>query len=60
MPLVANVTAKFTPAKETKNTVKYDEIVDDKPPIIGSLYLQKYIVKQLGNPDELTVTVSVG
>ena len=34
---------KFTKAKETKNTVKFDEMPEPgTPPIIGALYLQKW------------------
>ena len=34
---------KFTKAKDTKNTVKFDEMPEvGKPPIVGALYLQKW------------------
>ena len=48
-------TVKFTIEKETKNTVKFNEVPDaGQPPIIGTLYVQKWFV---GNAKELEVTV---
>jgi hypothetical protein len=40
-------TLTFTFEKETKNTIRYQEQTDGKPPAIGSLYVQKWA---LGNP----------
>ena len=48
-------TAKFKIEKETKNTVKYNEIpAEGQPPIIGTLYVQKWFA---GNAQEIEVTV---
>ena len=48
-------TVKFTVEKETKNTVKYNEVpAEGKPPIIGTLYVQKWFA---GTEAELEVTV---
>ena len=48
-------TVKFTIEKETKNTVKFNEVPGEgQPPIIGTLYIQKWFV---GNATELEVTV---
>ena len=48
-------TVKFVIEKETKNTVKFNEVPGEgQPPIIGSLYVQKWFV---GNATELEVTV---
>jgi hypothetical protein len=48
-------TVKFKVEKETKNTVRFEEIPEEgQPPIIGSLYLQKWFV---GNATEIEVTV---
>ena len=47
----------FTLERETKNTIRYQEDSNGKPPAIGTLYLQKWL---LGDkpPKKLTVTVA--
>ena len=47
----------FTLERETKNTIRYTEDASGKPPAIGTLYVQKWL---LGNelPKTLTVTIS--
>ena len=47
----------FQRERETKNTVRYEEQVTDAPPVVGTLYLQKYALNRLGNPDGLRVTI---
>jgi len=47
----------FERERETKNTVRYEEQVMDEPPVVGNLYLQKYALNRLGNPDRLRVTI---
>ena len=48
-------TARFKVEKETKNTVKYNEVpAEGQPPIIGTLYVQKWFA---GAAQELEVTV---
>ena len=48
-------TVKFKVEKETKNTVKFEEVPEaGQPPIIGTLYLQKWFA---GNASEIEVTV---
>jgi len=47
----------FERERETKNTVRYEEQVMDEPPVVGTLYLQKYALNRLGNPDRLRVTI---
>lgn len=48
-------TVKFVIEKETKNTVKYNEVpAEGQPPIIGTLYVQKWFAGKL---TELEVTV---
>ena len=42
--------------KETKNTVRYAEVTEGKPPVIGTLYLQKWALG-LGQPKVIKVTV---
>jgi hypothetical protein len=44
-------------AKETKNTVRYEEPESDQPIVIGTLYLQKWALHRLGDPETITVTI---
>jgi hypothetical protein len=53
-------TVTFKVEKETKNTVRYEEEIGDTPPIIGTLYVQKWVLKTLGNPATLTLTLQAG
>jgi hypothetical protein len=43
--------------KETKNTVRYEEPESDHPIVIGTLYLQKWAVHRLEDPETITVTI---
>ena len=45
-------------ARETKNTVRFEEPESDQPIIIGTLYVQKWALKRLGEPETLTVTIT--
>jgi len=46
---------RFEREKETKNTVRYQEVTDQgKPPIIGTLYLQKWFAA-----DTNTITITI-
>ncbi len=47
-------------ARETKNTLRYEETESDEPPAIGTLYLQKFAAKRLGDPELIKVTVTAG
>jgi hypothetical protein len=49
-------TLTFTLERETKNTIRYAEDANGKPPAIGTLYVQKWL---LGNepPRKLTITI---
>lgn len=53
------ITVDFKLEKETKNTFRYTEKDNDEglPPMVGSLYLQKFATKKLGNPKEIRVTI---
>lgn len=55
-----NIQVQFEQEKETKNTIRFNEVEGDGPPVIGTLYVQKYILRRLGNPDTLTVTIEPG
>ena len=45
-------------AKETKNAVRYEEPESDQPIVIGTLYLQKWALHRLEDPETLTVTIT--
>ena len=49
-------TLTFTVERETKNTVRYQEQTDGKPPAIGTLYIQKWA---LGENHPLKITVII-
>ena len=44
-------------AKETKNTVRYEEPESDQPLVIGTLYVQKWAAHRLEDPEAITVTI---
>lgn len=49
-------TIKFEFEKETKNSVRYKEVPEEgQPPIIGSLYVQKWFA---GTSKNIEVTLS--
>lgn len=58
-PWVAEVVLEFTFERETKNTVRFQEAenADGEPPAIGTLYVQKWVLKRLGDPKRLSVVV---
>ena len=52
----------FEVEKDTKNTRRYQEKATDGPPVIGTLYVQQWALRKLGQgdlPDCLRVTISV-
>ena len=44
--------------KETKNTVRYEEPETDQPLVIGTLYVHKWAIKRLEEPETITVTIA--
>ncbi|MDP9237412.1 MAG: hypothetical protein M3P30_08465 [Chloroflexota bacterium] len=50
-------TLTFTIERETKNTVRYQEQTEGKPPAIGTLYVQKWLLGQ-NPPATLSVTIA--
>ncbi len=49
-------TLRFTVERETKNTVRYQEQAEGKPPAIGTLYVQKWLLGQ-APPQTLVVVL---
>jgi hypothetical protein len=52
----------FARERETKNTVRFaeQENAEGLPPVIGTLYVQKFVVKRLGDPQVIKITVERG
>lgn len=50
----------FDKDRETKNTVRFEERAGEDPPIIGTLYLQKWALRRIGDPTALRVTIDAG
>jgi hypothetical protein len=54
------ITAEFAYDKDTLNTKRFAEVVaPGKARKIGMIYIPKATLKDLGDPEELTVTVTV-
>lgn len=49
-------TLTFTVERETKNTMRYQEQTEGKPPAIGTLYVQKWLLGE-NPPSTLSVTI---
>ena len=47
---------EFEKEKETKNTIRYMEITDGKPPVINYLYIQKWALKPT-TPEKIKITI---
>ena len=48
---------QFKKEKETKNTVKFEEVPEKgKPPVIGSLYVQKWAA---GDANSVVITLEL-
>ena len=52
-------TINFTIERETKNTVRYQEEAEGKPPAIGTIYVQKWFLGQ-NPPRRIAVTIQEG
>ena len=46
----------FVTERETKNTVRFQEETSGKPPVIGTLYVQRWALGE-PLPQRLTVTI---
>lgn len=59
--MAKELTATFVQERETKNTVRFiEEESPDGPPIVGTLYVQKYALRRLGNPTKVILTIKAG
>ena len=55
---MAEFIAEFQIERETKNTVRYNEIVENQPAKIGALYIKKWILPK-PYPEQVHVTVKI-
>ena len=55
--MMESQTLTFTLERETKNTIRYQEDANGKPPAIGTLYVQKWL---LGDAPPKTLSVTIG
>lgn len=58
MPDNQCLTLTFRRERETKSTVRYEEVVTDTPSVVRTLYLQKWAHNRLGEPEPITVQVA--
>ena len=49
------VELSFKFEKETKNCYRFKEVVEDKPPIVGTIYLQKSVFES--KPEGVRVSI---
>ena len=42
--MMESQTLTFTQERETKNTIRYQEDANGKPPAIGTIYVQKWLL----------------
>ncbi len=45
-------------ARETKNTVRYEEPETGEPMVIGTLYVYKWALHRMDDPEAITVTIA--
>ena len=50
--------ATFKQEKETKNTVRYSEESEDRRPVVGTVYIDKYELPK-PYPERIRVTIEV-
>ena len=56
--MAGKLEAVFVLEKETKNTKRFSEEPSQSgPPIVNTLYVQKWALINLGNPEKLRVTI---
>lgn len=59
MPKDKSLEVKFTKERDTAKTVRFEEEGDPEKHSIGKLYVKKTALKKLGDPEDLTVTLTV-
>jgi hypothetical protein len=57
-PVEHTITVIMISDKETTNTVRFKEVPEKgKAPILGTLYVPKYTLEELDNPDAIEITI---
>lgn len=54
--------ATFVQEKETHNTIRFQEVEGEQPPIMGTAYVQKWALRKLCDgvmPQKITITIEV-
>ena len=51
------VKLRFVRERETKTTIRFAEVDPRDDPKVGTLYVKKALLHDLGDPEELTVTI---
>ena len=55
---MTDVKIRFEREKETKNTVRFSEAAADGDPlVVGTLYVQKFALKELGQPEAVEIII---
>lgn len=57
MTAAGELVLAFHRVRETKNTVRFEEVPEGEQ-VIGTLYVQKQALAQLGDAEELRVTLA--
>jgi hypothetical protein len=52
------VQLRFVRERETKTTIRFAEVDPRDDPKVGTLYVKKALLHDLGDPEELTVTIA--
>jgi hypothetical protein len=62
MVATPEMVVEFVKERETKNTIRFQEVdnPEGEPPVIGTLYVQKWVLKRLGDPDRIAVAIRPG
>lgn len=61
MGTVKELTATFVRERETKNTIRFaEEENQEGPPIVGTIYIQKYALRRIGDPEKIVLTIRAG
>ena len=50
------IVAEFEIEKETKNTIRYEEITEGRPPVIRTIYIQKWALGK-NPPKKIKITI---
>lgn len=57
---VSSISVRFQFERTTKNTARFNEVHDTygEPNLVGALYLQKFAWEQLGEPEDVAISIT--